>query len=309
MTAFPKYTVLAIATLLSLSSAHVAPYEHEHPHDEHEHGHGHGHGHGHEHEHEHTHHPAMEKALRGKSHALNKIHSHPLYSHIQAAHENNPHDEKKPNHPLYHAMAKTAHAMKETAQALQETMEAAHEVIQAKREDVKARWASYEEGVTNSEFHFSIHCAKKTLDGAEACTAPPPHPPHPDPPHPHPPHPDPPHPDPPHPHPHPHGECAWCTVADLFGFCTDASDEDILSQLGVTCGNPAPEPPAEVENNFSVKCVKQTSSSACALETDEDNQPCNWCSYNSWIGVCISPDDRESAENDLFLTCGETSIL
>ena len=194
--------------------------------------------------------------------------------------------ENLPPNPFQHAFEKGMKAAEHGASVFREHVKEGRERLKAHREEIKARLASYEEGAEG--FHFSWDCAKRSVQGADVCS------------------------------PATEDECTWCTVQGMIGFCTSVDDVDTLSELGVTCGNSAYEEDftnlvsseqLEVDKSFSLKCVESTSAEACGQTTDEDNQPCNWCQYNSWIGVCISPDDKKNAEDDLFLTCSDTALV
>lgn len=171
-------------------------------------------------------------------------------------------------------------AARKGADFFRQELNDARERVKMQREFMKARLAAYEEG-GSSEFHFSLACAKKTLQGAEACAPP-----------------------------HGKSDCTWCTVQDIFGFCTSTEDEELLSEFGIECGvsSDSDMNKDEIENNYSLQCLEAASSDNCGNTNDEDGNTCVWCQYNSWIGMCVSPDDKETAENDLFMSCGASSI-
>lgn len=218
----------------------------------------------------------LDKALSGHKEALEKYRSGFLHDR-----------ENQPPHPFQHAFEKGIKAAEHGAAVFREHVEKTHERLKAHREEIKARLASYEEG--SEGYHFSWDCAKRSVQGADVCV------------------------------PESETECTWCTVQGMIGFCTSVEDIDTLSDIGITCGGSSDEEEEdlnlvsseqlEVEKSFSLKCVESTSAESCGQTTDEDNQPCNWCQYNSWIGVCISPDDKENAEDNLFLTCSDTALF
>lgn len=182
---------------------------------------------------------------------------------------------------LKEAFQHTVDAAKQGAEYFQKSFEETRERVKKHREAIKARLAAYEEG-GSSDLHFSLECASRSFQGVETCV--------------------------------PEGEskCTWCNVQDVVGFCTAKEDEDVLSEWGIECGD-SEDPEVEKEtneitNNYSLQCLAALSSDGCGQTSDEDGDPCVWCQYNSWIGVCVSPDDTESAEDDLYMTCGATSI-
>jgi len=173
-------------------------------------------------------------------------------------------------------------AAKKGAEYFRQELNDTKERMKSKREALKARLAAYEEGGSD-EFNFSLSCVKKTPQGADMCAPA-----------------------------DKHAECTWCTVQDVFGFCTAVEDAELLSEFGITCGDSSEiyteKHENEIKNNYSLQCLEAASSNNCKEAKDEDGNVCLWCQYNSWIGMCISPDDKDTAENDLFMSCGATSI-
>lgn len=186
-------------------------------------------------------------------------------------------------HPLkQHIHNKISEVAQKGADAFRQSLKETQDRIKEGRARIRNRLAAYEEG--SSDFNFDLECALESIHGKENCLTV-----------------------------GKESKCTWCNVQDVFGFCTSKADEDVLAQVGIECGSELTDTLEEeeltYENNFSVQCAVSTSHDTCIKTTDEDQQQCNWCQYNSWIGVCISPDDKKSAEDDLFLTCVESSMF
>jgi len=236
---------------------------------------------------------ANEAEESSSNHGLRGIHLDKLLSHQNGALNKYrsgflEHQNKFQAHPLHHIFEKGVKAVKEGATILEESVVVVRERVDAHRDEIKARLAAYEEGAEG--FHFSWNCAKKSTEGSDVCA------------------------------PEGDSECVWCTIQDAIGFCTSAEDVDTLADFGIVCGDNAEQEEVEIKSvenildidaskSFSLKCVESTSVDTCGQTTDEDDHLCNWCQYNSWIGVCISSDDKQNAEDNLFLTCMDTSMI
>lgn len=72
------------------------------------------------------------------------------------------------------------------------------------------------------------------------------------------------------------------------------------------------EAPIEEEaletGEFDKFCVEQDTLEECGGGKDEDGNPCVWCKYNSWLGTCVTANDKDVATSSFAMTCGASFV-
>ena len=117
--------------------------------------------------------------------------------------------------------------------------------------------------------------------------------------------------------------CEWCTLAGMANLCLTAEQAQMGSSMGAQCGKEQSHVQAASSNdNESVKeqnrdnpydssCMmayfQDQSKDACTAAKDEDGNPCEFCSFQGAIDLCLTSLQANTAQQ-LGATCDAMSV-
>jgi hypothetical protein len=107
--------------------------------------------------------------------------------------------------------------------------------------------------------------------------------------------------------------CEFCSLQGSLDLCLTAEQAAMGQQLGVTCDATFQTKKTTVQDDpYDPSCLlaylQDSSKDACLAAVDEDNAPCEFCSLQGSLDLCLTVEQAEMGEQ-LGITCDEKTAL
>lgn len=107
--------------------------------------------------------------------------------------------------------------------------------------------------------------------------------------------------------------CLWCSLAGMANLCLSQEQADMASSLGVTCDEiimshqlRGSGREGDTQDPYDTSCLMaylmDPTESGCKAAKDEDGGPCEFCSFQDSINLCLTQEQAEMGEQ-IGLTC------
>jgi hypothetical protein len=106
--------------------------------------------------------------------------------------------------------------------------------------------------------------------------------------------------------------CEFCSLPGVADLCLTAEQAAMGQQLGITCDAAVALKKPVQDDPYDPSCLlaylQDASKDACLAAVDEDNLPCEFCSLQGSLDLCLTVEQAQMGEQ-LGITCDEQTAL